>query len=73
MPIWKPDSTQIALIGSDINNNYLLFVVDTATGQTIYEGPFNADAWQVASDSPTLQWGVSFPRVMTGSSCFTFR
>ncbi len=69
-PLWKPDGSQIAFVASDIDNVYTLHVVDAASGQSIYQGPFDPDAWQPASDAPTLAWGMEIPRGYTGSDCF---
>jgi hypothetical protein len=67
--IWKPDGSQIAFIDMSKHDNRVI-VVDFSTGQMVYQGPFNANGWQVPAGSPTNQWGVSFPRGLEGSACF---
>jgi hypothetical protein len=68
-PIWSPDGSQIAFVDI-LKEGYPLYVVDVQTGQVIYQGKFDANAWQVPDDSPTNQWGVSFPRGREGNACF---
>ena len=68
-PIWSPDGVQIAFVDT-IKESNTLYVVDIQTGQVIYQGEFDADAWQVPANSPTNAWGVTFPRGLNGSRCF---
>ncbi len=68
-PIWNPDGSQIAFVNTQHDND-TLYIVDISTGKVIYQGEFDPDAWQVAADSPTNTWGVTFPRGISGSRCF---
>jgi hypothetical protein len=68
--LWNPDGTQIAFVNHTPANENALYVVDITTGQVVYQGTFDADRWQVPTNSPINAWGVTFPRGMTGSRCF---
>lgn len=70
--IWKPDGSQLAFITTLKEPNKII-VIDFDTGKVVYQGSFNADAWQVPGDSPTNQWGVSFPRGQEGNACFVVK
>lgn len=68
--IWKPDGSQIALIDTR-DNHHQLYVVNVNTGETVYQGIFDADAWQVPADSPVVAWGSDFPHSLDEqSNCF---
>ncbi len=67
--LWKGDGSQVAFV-DHLKQGNVLYVVDFNTGAVIYQGVFNVDTWQAPADSPTQQWGVSFPRSMYGSRCF---
>jgi len=69
-PIWKPDGSQIAFV-DQLDEGYTLYVVEIQTGEIVFQGPFDVDAWQVPTGSPTLQWGVEIPRGLYGSRCFS--
>ncbi|GAP16146.1 hypothetical protein LARV_03942 [Longilinea arvoryzae] len=67
-PLWKPDGSQVAVIGS---GSGMVFVVDAQTGERVYTGKFDLDAWQPAEESALAGWGVSFARSWDGGNCFT--
>lgn len=59
--VWKPDGSQISLIDTS-DEQYRLLVIDEVSGNTIYEGDFDAENWQVPVNSPVADWGITFPR-----------
>lgn len=69
-PLWKPDGTQIAFVSTldDVHNFYIL---DAASGETLSQGIFDADAWRFPAGAPVNDWGVSFPRGDEGMRCFS--
>ncbi len=67
-PLWKPDGSQVAAVGS---GSATLFVADVETGKLVYTGKFDLDAWQPAADSPVAGWGVQFSKNWNGGNCFT--
>jgi dipeptidyl aminopeptidase/acylaminoacyl peptidase len=67
-PLWKPDGSQVAVIGSGSGT---LFVVGAEKGERVYTGNFDLNAWQPAPNSPLMGWGVSFARNWEGGNCFT--
>lgn len=80
-PIWSPDGSQIAFVttlsGSPVTDKYMvehtLYVVNFQTGEIVYQGPFDADSWQVPEDSPVHAWGAAFPRELSSSRCFDIK
>ena len=70
--IWKPDGSQMAFVDT-VKQEKLVIVVDFSTGRVVYQGTFDANAWQTPDDSPTNQWGVSFPRGQEGNACFELK
>ncbi len=68
-PIWSQDGSQIAFVDT-LKEGHALYVVKIPTGQVVYQGKFDADAWQAPADLPTNAWGVAFPRGMNGNRCF---
>lgn len=66
-PLWKPDGTQVAVIGADSQRVY---VVDVASGQVVSNDPFDAALWMPAAYSPVMDWGVSFAKEWDGGNCF---
>ena len=68
-PVWNPDGSQVAFVDT-LKEGHTLYVVDIQIGQVIYQGKFDADGWQVPTNSPTIAWGVTFSRDASGSRCF---
>lgn len=66
-PLWKPDGTQVAVIGS---TSGMMVVVDVENGAIVYRGRFDLGAWQPPSRSPVNEWGVQFAREWDGGNCF---
>jgi hypothetical protein len=60
--IWKPDGTQVAFLASQPDNSLLLYVIDAATGVTLYTAPYDWGANQAAGSVDFNSWGVIFPR-----------
>jgi dipeptidyl aminopeptidase/acylaminoacyl peptidase len=69
-PVWKPDASQIAFLGPDANDCLTLYVIDVDSGETVYTGPFDINAWQAEENAPINGWGVEIPRQYAGSNCF---
>ena len=68
--IWKPDGGQLAFV-STVADTYTLYVLDAASGEIIYQGVFDLDAWRPAANAPIDDWGIDIPRGYSGSRCFT--
>ncbi len=71
-PIWSPDGSQIAFVDT-LQEGRRMYVVDIQTGSVVYQGTFDASAWQAPAGSPTNAWGVAFPRGMEESACFEMK
>ncbi|OJX48195.1 MAG: hypothetical protein BGO78_13055 [Chloroflexi bacterium 44-23] len=59
--IWKPDGSQLALVDTT-DREHRFYVISVDSGETIYEGIFDADKWQIPANSPAASWGVRIPR-----------
>ncbi len=58
--IWNPEGSQLALVDTR-DDRYRFFVIDAVSGETIYEGFFDANKWQVPANSPAASWGIRIP------------
>ncbi len=65
-PVWKPDSSQLAVLASSEGETQELVILDASTLDVIYRGPFDPQTWQPAPDAPILSWGISVPRSADG-------
>jgi LysM repeat protein len=68
--LWKPDGTQIAFV-STLDDAHNFYILDAASGETLSQGIFDADAWRFPAGAPVNDWGVSFPRGYEGMRCFS--
>jgi LysM repeat protein len=68
--LWKPDGTQIAFV-STLDDAHNFYILDAASGETLPQGIFDADAWRFPAGAPVNGWGVSFPRGGEGMRCFS--
>lgn len=61
--VWSPDGEYLAMIGrTGLSQVSEILVVRVKTGQVTYQREWNFGSQQVPPDSPTRQWGVTFPR-----------
>lgn len=60
-PLWSPDGAALAVLHM-AEEGAEVVVVRVADGAVTYRGPFDADAWQPAPESPLSDWGRNFPR-----------
>lgn len=58
--IWSPDGSQLAVVDTR-DDQHRFFVLDSRSGNIVYEGFFDADNWQIPADSPAANWGVRIP------------
>lgn len=63
---WSPDSQYLAMIGATDMSSMHTLVVRVSNSEIIYSTPFNWKSMDADPDSPTHQWGVSFPPQLTG-------
>jgi len=65
---WSPDGRYLAFIASGASLSYptSLLVMDVQTGLRVYEGEVSLPYLPIPSDSPTREWGVTFPAARTG-------
>lgn len=59
-PLWKPDGSQVAVVGAEEKS---LLVVDAANGAEIHRGVYDSNQWNV-------YWGVDFTRNGNEGNCF---
>ena len=60
--IWKPEGDQVAFLVSQPDDSLLLYVIDAASGTTLYTAPYDWDADEAVDDVSFNDWGVAFPR-----------
>jgi hypothetical protein len=65
--LWSPDGEAIAIQGSYLREGrWRLLVLDSQSGNAIYDGPFDWEGFWLAHDSPLKEWGVQYPPLRGG-------
>jgi len=65
--IWSPDGKKIAIQGSFLREGrWRVLVLDSKSGNLIYDGPFDWEGFSMASGSPIHDWGVPYPPLRGG-------
>ena len=60
--VWSPDGGALALIGvQDPQIGEEILLVDTMTGEVLYQVPYKAYQGSLPEDIPILDWGTDFP------------
>jgi hypothetical protein len=60
---WSPDGKYLAFVGSNPTSPMRkIFVIRVTNGAVVYEGDYGWEARSVPPDSPTLSWGMNFPK-----------
>lgn len=61
-PVWKPDGTQIAFVGSDGGAAFTLNIVDAGSGALLHTAGFDFPTWSPTEETPFTAWGVDLPQ-----------
>lgn len=60
-PLWSPDGSALAALHKT-DAGLEVVIARVADGEITYRGPFDADTWSAASDSPLAAWDARFLR-----------
>jgi hypothetical protein len=63
MPVlWKPEGDQVAFLASQPDESLRLYVIEAATGATLYTATYDWEANRADGDAGFNEWGVAFPQ-----------